>query len=73
MRNRGAQIAIRPRTPTPAEVEAAGAWEQVERRFLVFDFERPAAEASAPLPLEWSKPDSGGLREAVLRWLEQQM
>ena len=65
-------VVRRPRTPTPAEVEAAGAWDQVAKNTIVFDFAEMAKRTSASSE-PWSETESSGLREAIQRWLAKQM
>ncbi len=73
MSSRAVIAVARPRTPTPAEVEAAGAWEALQPSTLVLDFQdaNPAPQ-QVPGGPGWAV-GAGGLKEAILKWLEEQM
>ena len=60
----------RPRNPTPAEVEAANAWEKIGRSTLVFDF--ASANGTKPEHEEDAEAE-GGLKGAIQRWLAAQL
>jgi hypothetical protein len=56
---------------TEAQIVRAAAWDQVSRGELAFDFTPPAKEKQPRL--RWAVKERVGVKEAILRWLEQQM
>jgi hypothetical protein len=48
----------------------ANAWDQVSRRELAFDFTQPEVARS---PRTRRRKGKAGVREAIIRWLEEQL
>ena len=73
-------MASRPqRTVVRAEAPAASAaksrmsaWDQVSSAELAFDFKARSPEAKAPA-LDWGSRDRASVKEAIIRWLEEQL
>lgn len=52
-------------------LKRAAAWDQVSPPELVLDFTSPAA--SEPTSPERTPRERGGVKEAIIRWLEEQI
>jgi hypothetical protein len=48
----------------------AAAWDQVSPGELAFDFNSPPPK---PLSLDWPLKEKVGVKEAIIRWLEEQL
>lgn len=64
------------RVATVAEAQAlrsrAAAWDQVAPDELAFDFDAAAPPERAPA-LDWKAREKVGVKEAIIRWLEEQL
>lgn len=49
------------------------AWDQVLNEELAFDFSPRATAPSAPALPKWGFREKGGVKEAIVRWLEEQL
>ena len=56
----------------PAVKARMAAWDQVAPSELAFDFTpiRPEAKSAN---LDWGSKDKAGVKEAIIRWLEEQL
>lgn len=62
-----------PMAPTiPAPRARMAAWDQVSSGELAFDFTTPGTEPKSA-PLDWGNRDRTSVKEAIIRWLEEQM
>jgi len=57
-------------TEVPAKSRAA-AWDQVAPAELVLDF--TTRTPAQPQTFDWKTRDRGGVKEAIIRWLEEQL
>lgn len=60
-----------PAAPAPGPKPRVAAWDQVASGELAFDFTTPAEPKSAAL--DWGTRDRAGVKEAIIRWLEEQL
>lgn len=64
------------RVATVAQAQAtrgpAAAWDQVAPDELAFDFDPDAPPPNAP-ELDWKTREKVGVKEAIIRWLEEQL
>jgi hypothetical protein len=50
----------------------AAAWDQIANGELAFDFFADAPSATGPV-LDWHAQEKVGVKEAIIRWLEEQI
>ena len=58
--------------PAPTPKARMAAWDQVSSGELAFDFTTPGGEPKAA-SLDWGGRDRAGVKEAIIRWLEEQL